>query len=196
MNLNSRIKEDIVEKVIEHKYTNEVTSFVKDKAKLNEKIYNAIYSSRERKRMRAYPHGYLPHSTIIYLERYRFNPAWADSDIHQFNQTKSMPIHIRIENEGYFPIPYMHMNRTIDTPNLVLLDIEDMRNRELDITTRILRTKGEMHRIVNQFRTVQSLIKCAPELARFVPEISESEPTIDGPDLRSKINQILGVKKE
>jgi hypothetical protein len=177
--LNEGMRKAIVERLMRHAFDKETKDLADQKRKLNEDIYNDIYSAKLRALMRKLPSGYFAEGVDLYVQ--------IGGEFVQVPVSEHKPVahkHTRCSTAAKIyqstdPIAERH---------------DEWRKQRRNLRERQDKAKSAASAALGSCSTMKQLLEVWPEAAPFVKDFLDTPKTVALTIAPKELNQHFGLK--
>lgn len=189
--LTTGLREQITRKVLHHRFQEEYEKLIAKGAKVADKVYNDVFSKKERDLMATLPEGWLPTDDDISIQtnegyrRLNFNGSFYLEGFQRSNTVEMRR----------FPKSRMSgAAKVYDAGDKLGEEINKLEEAKKDLEARIANTKRQVQAALNSVTTLGKLKTEWPEIAPFCPELEAGSnlPAIP----TNKLNELLNLPAE
>lgn len=178
--LNKMIKDVVKTRLIKKVFEDGQEKLKKAKARFGNKLYNDVYSLKERKAMEAMPEGFLKTSTSLKV------------------QFQDVFTHVHFDRR---PIAAKHdysCCKVYDAKDPLCLEWVELKRTEDQLEKEKRKAEVDIGVVLDQVTTLKRLLKIWPEVEPWVKDFAE--PPVDRTNLPalpiSELNKTLGLEKQ
>lgn len=193
MRLTTDIRDNIATKLLTQRFADDVNNIRKQYAELATDIYKFALSDSERRRINRLPEGWVPTSTIMYVniqgerESLHFS-GYVTLNTRYVKVTNPEDVERRVPDAWGYHAPILVPTSSALSERRALLN-----NRLSDLKGDIQQTQAEVMALLKQSTTVKALVKKWPEVAAFTPKEDDIPATLPSV-IVSQVNERLGLE--
>lgn len=176
--LTNDLRSATCEAVIKHRFTSDCDAICARSATLAERVYEKVFTKKERSLLDSLPIGFVPSDCLINVATQFGRTGLQFSGKISWNLLNGRLSNISRygaydKNEDiYHPVPFTaRANRKTWTLGCSLADeIDQFVNDAAELSTAIDTAQSDLSATLSTFSTVEKLVKAWPEIEPFIPE--------------------------